>query len=123
MVADKDTAPKRKSAPSLAVAIHEAGNDKQIARLLGVSVRQASRYRIGHDEPRARSLVRLMRYSDGIFAAVLRMVHLDDASMDRLEIRLQAQLREIQLARRASDAEGAEAASGSTACGVVGPHE
>lgn len=70
-------------------AIRSSGPAKHIARAAGVSVNTAKRYRNGRTLPDGLRLTRLARWSKPIRDAVIRLMGLDQASMDALQVRLE----------------------------------
>lgn len=70
-------------------AIRHSGTAKEIARVTGVSVKTAERYRSGKSFPNVIGLTLLMRWSRRVAGTVIRLAGLDAASLDALQVRLE----------------------------------
>ncbi len=74
---------------SLTVAIRDFGSIKHIAHVAGCSETTAERYRRGTHLPDIIRLAKLATASRAIRDAFLRMIGLDDASLDAWQLRLE----------------------------------
>lgn len=83
----------------LTEAIRQSGSAKEIARVTGVSIETAKRYRAGKSIPNALGLTRLMRWSRTFAAAVLWLVDMREESLDREEARLTQELHRLRAQR------------------------
>jgi len=82
---------------------------KHLAAAGGVSVQTAERYRRGETSPDALTVAKLMRHSDVVVQAMLRLAGLDDLSLEQEQVRLVRALADIEQKRAARNAVLAEA--------------